>query len=48
MIFSTVFEEKVLLSSDGKNSFGTIIGVDNNYRSVIEIDSLINNEFKKT
>jgi lipoprotein-releasing system permease protein len=29
------------LSSDGKNSFGTIIGVDNNYRDVIEIDSLI-------
>ena len=41
LIFSSVFEEKVLLSSDGKNSFGTIIGVDNNYRSVIEIDSLI-------
>jgi lipoprotein-releasing system permease protein len=41
LIFSTVFEEKVLLSSDGKNSFGTIIGVDNNYRDVIEIDSLI-------
>ncbi len=41
LIFSSVFEEKVLLSSDGKNTFGTIIGVDNNYRSVIEIDSLI-------
>ena len=41
LIFSTVLEEKVLLSSDGKNSFGTIIGVDNNYRDVIEIDSLI-------
>ena len=41
LIFSTVFEEKVLLSSDGKNSFGTIIGVDKNYRGVIEIDSLI-------
>jgi len=41
LIFSSVFEEKVLLSSDGKNTFGTIIGVDNNYRSVIEIDNLI-------
>ena len=41
LVFSTVLEEKVLLSSDGKNSFGTIIGVDNNYRDVIEIDSLI-------
>ena len=38
---TAVFEEKALLSSDGKNSFGKIIGVQENYRAVIEIDTLI-------
>ena len=40
-IFTSVLEEKVLLSSEGKIFFGKILGVQESYRSVIEIDSLI-------
>jgi lipoprotein-releasing system permease protein len=40
-IYSKVLEEKVLLSSDGKNTFGNLVGVDKNFRKVIEIDSII-------
>ena len=40
-IYSKVLEEKVLLSSDGKNTFGNLVGVDKNFRKVIEIDSIV-------
>ena len=40
-IYSKTIEEKVLLSSDGKNSYGRLVGVDQNFRDVIEIDSVI-------
>ena len=39
--YSKTLEEKVFLSSDGKNTFGKLVGVDKNFRSVIEIDSII-------
>ena len=40
-VYSKTLEEKVLLSSDGKNTYGKLVGVDRNFRSVIEIDSII-------
>ena len=40
-VYSKTIEEKVLLSSDGKNSYGRLVGVDQNFRDVIEIDSVI-------
>ena len=40
-LYSKVLEEKVLLGSDGKNTYGKLIGVDKNFRSVIEIDSIL-------
>jgi lipoprotein-releasing system permease protein len=39
--YAKTLEEKVFLSSDGKNTFGKLVGVDKNFRSVIEIDSII-------
>ena len=36
-LYSKVLEEKVLLGSDGKNTYGKLIGVDKNFRSVIEM-----------
>ena len=40
-VYSKTLEEKILLSSDGKNTYGKLVGVDRNFRSVIEIDSII-------
>ena len=40
-IYSKTLEEKILLSSDGKNTYGKLVGVDKNFRSIIEIDSII-------
>lgn len=40
-VYSKTIEEKVLLSSDGKNSYGRLVGVDQNFRDVIEIDSVM-------
>ena len=40
-IYSQTLEEKILLSSDGKNTYGKLVGVDKNFRSIIEIDSII-------
>ena len=40
-VYSKTLEEKVLLSSDGKNTYGKLVGVDKNFRNVIEIDSII-------
>jgi len=40
-VYSKTLEKKVLLSSDGKNTYGKLVGVDRNFRSVIEIDSII-------
>ena len=40
-VYSKTIEEKVLLSSDGKNSYGILVGVYQNFRDVIEIDSVI-------
>ena len=39
--FTYVYEEKVLLSSKEKVFFGKILGVQEGYRDVVEIDSLI-------
>ena len=39
--FTYVYEEKVLLSSKEKIFFGKILGVQEGYRDVVEIDSLI-------
>ena len=39
--FTYVYEEKVLLSSKEKTFFGKILGVQEGYRDVVEIDSLI-------
>ena len=39
--FTYVYEEKVLLSSEEKVFFGKILGVQEGYRDVVEIDSLI-------
>ena len=40
-VYSKTLEEKVLLSSDEKNTYGRLVGVDKNFRNVIEIDSII-------
>ena len=40
-VYSKTLEEKILLSGDGKNTYGKLVGVDRNFRSVIEIDSII-------
>jgi lipoprotein-releasing system permease protein len=40
-VYSKTLEEKILLSSDGKNTYGKLVGVDRNFRSVIEIDSIM-------
>ena len=40
-VYSKTLEEKILLGSDGKNTYGKLVGVDRNFRSVIEIDSII-------
>jgi lipoprotein-releasing system permease protein len=40
-VYSKTLEEKILLSSDGKNTYGKLVGVDRNFRGVIEIDSII-------
>ena len=40
-VYSKTIEEKVLISSDGKNSYGRLVGVDQNFRDVIEIDSVM-------
>ena len=39
--FTSVYEEKALLSSKEKTLFGKILGVQKGYRNVVEIDSLI-------
>ena len=39
--FTSVYEEKVLLSSKDKFFFGKILGVQKEYRNIVEIDSLI-------
>jgi lipoprotein-releasing system permease protein len=39
--FTLVYEEKVLLSSEDKTFFGKILGVQEGYRDIVEIDSLI-------
>jgi len=39
--FTSVYEEKALLSSKEKAFFGKILGVQKGYRNVVEIDSLI-------
>jgi len=39
--FTSVYEEKALLSSKEKTFFGKILGVQKGYRNVVEIDSLI-------
>ena len=38
---SRVVEEKVLLSNEGQNSYGALIGVDEHYNSVVKIDSTL-------
>ena len=40
-IYSKIIEEKTLLSSDGKNTYGNLVGVDASFRNVIEIDSVL-------
>jgi len=39
--FTSVYEEKVLLSSKDKFFFGKILGVQKEYRNIVEIDTLI-------